>query len=173
MQQCTICKETKPFDLFYKHKKYKTGYRTQCKVCTNEYHTNRYAELKAQGHKYIKSKKDSLRKNNLRTMFGISEEEYDIILKSQNHCCAVCKRHESSFNIKLHVDHAHEESKHVPKNAIRGLLCSDCNVRLISNHTDPEIFLSAAKYLTRHTGHITPGYVRKKKYSSWKKKVEK
>ena len=62
------------------------------------------------------------RKSYLKRLYNISLEEYDKKLKEQNNCCAICKRHESKFKKKLHVDHDHKTGK------VRDLLCAGCNV---------------------------------------------
>jgi len=73
------------------------------------------------------------RKQWLRRAYGLSTQEYEDMLVSQGHVCAICG---NSRNGKyLPVDH-----KHVPdyetmlpeqkRKHIRGILCSDCNKAL-------------------------------------------
>lgn len=62
-----------------------------------------------------------------------TEELYNELLTNQQKCCAVCKKHESNFKIKLAVDHCHENGN------IRGLLCRRCNtfvIPLVEKHRD-------------------------------------
>lgn len=60
--------------------------------------------------------------------YGITLEEYNVILKKQNKVCAACFKPESVVfkgKIKaLAVDHCHIT------NVVRGLLCNRCNVAL-------------------------------------------
>jgi hypothetical protein len=62
------------------------------------------------------------RKSYLKRLYNITLEEYEQKLKEQNYCCAICKRHQSKFKKKLHVDHNHKTGK------VRDLLCAGCNV---------------------------------------------
>jgi hypothetical protein len=92
----------------------------------------------------------------LQYTFGITSEQYETLLQKQNHCCAICKRHETEFAKKLAVDHDHQTQ------AIRGLLCWGCNRRVIGKHRDSTLFKNAAAYLEQEqTGFFVP--IRKKK----------
>src|SRR5271165_6035947 len=59
--------------------------------------------------------------------YNISTEEYLLLLKSQNDCCAICKKSPNKLKqtkgckTKLVIDHDHVTGK------IRGLLCDNCN----------------------------------------------
>ena len=64
----------------------------------------------------------TVRKSNLKRLYGLTIEDYDGMLIAQNGVCAICKEGPSEF--RLAVDHNHETG------AIRGLLCNSCNVRL-------------------------------------------
>ena len=81
------------------------------------------------------------RKNNkLKSLYGISLEEYDKINESQNNVCAICK---SSCNVKknLSVDHNHDNL------SIRGLLCHNCNAGLGHFKDSEQLLATAIKYL--------------------------
>ena len=65
-----------------------------------------------------------LSKAHLKHNFGISIEEYNKMLVSQEHKCLGCKRLEGEFKRKFAVDHDHKTNK------IRGLLCIHCNIIL-------------------------------------------
>ena len=67
---------------------------------------------------------DKVRSHKIKHRFGLSTESYEILLKKQNHCCAICGVHENDYHQKLSIDHCHITGK------IRGLLCSDCNFML-------------------------------------------
>ena len=156
MKTCTVCKEEKELENFYKHKSGKQGRKAVCKSCENIYDKERYNRLKLTGLKYIKNKQSSVRNSNYKSSFGITTEQYDELLEKQDYCCAVCLKHETEFKIRLAVDHAKVESKFVPEGAIRGLLCNDCNLKLISNIVDPDIFERAARYVKQFTGLVVP-----------------
>lgn len=49
------------------------------------------------------------------------EIERQKLSDAQEQKCAICKRHESEFKNRLHVDHNHRSKQ------VRGLLCYSCN----------------------------------------------
>jgi hypothetical protein len=171
MRTCTKCKIEKPTSEFYKHTKYKDGLKTQCKECEGLADKERYAKAKAQGQTYIKNKQESTRRNSLKKKFGITVEQYEELLEKQDHRCAICKKHESEFNRRFAVDHAHTESKEIPAGMIRGLLCFSCNHLVVGRHTDSDIFENASKYLRQHTGWKVPEDMVKPKRKRRKKIV--
>jgi hypothetical protein len=73
-------------------------------------------------HKAFNSEK--ARDYSLRYRYGISQQEYDILLKNQNDTCAICKRDAKQMTYFLHTDHNHITGE------VRGLLCAPCNVYL-------------------------------------------
>ena len=80
-----------------------------------------------QRHKYyvnFKSKREkSWRKYMYKTLYGITQDDYNLMLEKQQGLCAICKRPPKDDQI-LHVDHCHTTGK------IRGLLCSSCNTSI-------------------------------------------
>ncbi len=106
--------------------------------------------IKKRGKKYFKNNKEKIylrRKNNgtscynrlyqLKSRYGILEQEYNSLLFEQDHCCKICKKKDK----KLCVDHDHKTGN------IRGLLCRDCNSGLGMFKDNTEIMLQAIKYL--------------------------
>jgi DNA-directed RNA polymerase subunit RPC12/RpoP len=85
------------------------------------------------------------RRHRLKKCYGLSLEDFDLLLASQDYKCAICKKHNEEeleqLGSNLSVDHNHETQE------IRGLLCRSCNF-LIRNHVTPEIFYKAAEYLS-------------------------
>ena len=81
------------------------------------------------------------RKSYLKRLYNITLEEYEQKLKEQNYCCAICKRHQSKFKKKLHVDHNHKTGK------VRDILCAGCNVDVSVVEDRLEVLL---KYLKKH-----------------------
>ena len=78
----------------------------------------------------------SQRKSSLKSQYGLTLEQFDLLSKSQNYECRICNR-----KIKLCVDHDHKTGK------VRGLLCSRCN-RCIGQFEENVIFLkNAIKYI--------------------------
>jgi len=81
------------------------------------------------------------RKSYLKRAYNVTLEEYEKKLKEQNHCCAICNRHQSKFKRKLAIDHDHKTGK------IRDLLCAGCNVDVSVVEDRLEVLL---KYLNKH-----------------------
>lgn len=64
------------------------------------------------------------------------------MLKQQNDCCKICKKHKSLFKTHLHVDHDHSTGK------IRGLLCQKCNQGIGYFYESIASLQNAIKYLS-------------------------
>lgn len=79
----------------------------------------------------------------LRT-YGLTLDDYDNILESQNNGCAICGKAPEDNGQRLAVDHDHDTG------AVRGLLCIGCNAGLGSFKDDPDLLEEAQKYLYRH-----------------------
>lgn len=72
---------------------------------------------------------------------GLSEREYNWMLKKQDSRCAICKTKAKDLNRRLAVDHCHELG------AIRGLLCINCNLGLGLFRDDLRCLANALVYL--------------------------
>lgn len=92
------------------------------------------------------------RANHLLRKYGITTEQYEELLKKQEHSCAICLRPMSSFKKRLCVDHNHKTGE------IRGLLCNFCNRYFIGRHREDKAqwFIRASEYLLQGTGWIVP-----------------
>lgn len=86
----------------------------------------------------------SSRKNWIKTKYGISIDEYNQKLTQQNNCCAICEKHESTFQRRLAVDHDHTTGK------VRDLLCTKCNLAFGYVDENPEILQKMIIYANRH-----------------------
>lgn len=94
--------------------------------------------------------RESDRAGHLRRKYGITEEQYEELLHQQGGSCGVCGKHESTFPVRLAVDHNHRTGE------VRGLLCNYCNHRLVGRHTDPDLLLAVSSYLRKGTGLFVP-----------------
>ena len=104
-----------------------------CASCYNIANSNRTPEVREATIKrqkeYARLHPETPEKNRarqLKSKYGISIEEYNNLLVSQNNGCAICGK-KTAYNNgtkRLHVDHCHNTNK------IRGLLCSQCNTTL-------------------------------------------
>jgi hypothetical protein len=92
--------------------------------------------------------REYLRNAGLKHRFGITIEQYNTMLDSQHHVCAICGapdgNGEGYHRKRLAVDHCHATGK------LRRLLCQDCNIALGKLKDDPGLFLKAAQYLIDH-----------------------
>ena len=58
-------------------------------------------------------------------MYGLTPEQYKMILKRQKNKCTVCPTKLSKLSSKeIHIDHNHKTGK------VRGILCQKCNLAL-------------------------------------------
>ena len=92
-----------------------------------------------------------VRDRNLRVSYGITLKQYNDIAESQGWRCAVCNRHQDEFGKgkkpkmkRLFVDHCHKT------NAVRGLLCPNCNTAVGMMNEDPVAAVRFVEYLTKH-----------------------
>jgi hypothetical protein len=112
MKTCTKCGETKPTTAFYQWRKDCPSLRPRCRSC-----------MSAWSAEYKRANPDYRRADTLQRKFGISLDEYDAMLKSQSGVCAICAK-PCATGKRLAVDHNHKTG------AVRGLLCSSCNIKL-------------------------------------------
>lgn len=78
--------------------------------------------------------------------FGVTPEQLDYFIRSQNGCCAICGKRISGKG--AHLDHDHET------NIIRGLLCFRCNAALGLFDDNIHKLRNAAKYLRRFSQKV-------------------
>lgn len=132
MKQCIKCKITKEIHDFHKNKKRKDGVAVWCKNCIKTYHAvnkEAIASLHKEYYKeYYKDNKKAMNINNkkylLKIRYGLTLAQWTLIKNKQDNKCALCSREE-----RLCVDHDHNTGH------IRGLLCNNCNINKVSNHT--------------------------------------
>lgn len=87
-------------------------------------------------------KKTHQRRMDLKRKYGLSLQDYDDLLESQDGLCAICKRPPVEGR-NLAVDHDHSTG------VIRGLLCHNCNVAIGNFGESLEIIKAAVVYLER------------------------
>lgn len=112
---CERCKETKEVR-FYKTQKL-------CAKCAKIDRAERKAVRRSGWRKAAPEKyRTQDNRQDLMKHYGITPEQRQEMFDAQNGQCAICGKHESEFQKRLHVDHVHNETK-----LIRGLLCTRCN----------------------------------------------
>lgn len=137
---CPYCKQDKPLSEWSTSKNIH-----YCKVCWRnrsttfrKMHRSRHLEISKKCWSKNKDKYNLDRKPGGRTV-------YETLFFEQSGLCAICNRPETSQRYKtLTVDHCHKTE------AIRGLLCSNCNRALGMFRDSLTILESAIKYLKRY-----------------------
>jgi len=135
VRKCRICGEEKEEHQFHFYENARTNelhYRTECISC-------RYKQAKER-------RKLSGHADHLQYEHGMTEAQYELLLKSQNGVCAICGAIDAQNNWSkyLIVDHDHKTFK------IRGLLCSLCNRALGYFKDNPKFLRKAAEYLEKN-----------------------
>ena len=115
---CPRCKLNLDVSCFQKNKASKDGLQYHCKSCRKEIDSR--PEHRAQHRKRYHENKDQYLDDTYKRKYGITLEEYNMLLGKQKNVCAICSEVCSSKR-RLAVDHNHETG------AVRGLLCSNCN----------------------------------------------
>ncbi len=123
MKTCGNCRISKPHGDFYTTNSSGDGYASVCKICQRK----------------------NARVRKLNRDYGMSEYQYEIMLKSQENVCAICGEPETRKQYDkiraLSVDHDHKTHK------VRGLLCHKCNTALGGFNDDPELLIKAINHL--------------------------
>ena len=115
----------------------------------NERRRERYAKDPEYAERIRKSMRGidpRVRRNQrLKANYGISQEDYEKMLRQQNFVCDICgTKHQEKRGKRLHVDHCHTHGH------VRALLCSACNTALGKMKDDTERLKSAIRYLEKH-----------------------
>lgn len=86
---CIKCGVDKPLSEYGKQSANKDGLYYHCKECVSTYHKARYNDPKYRDYQRVTS---------LRATFGISLEEYELMLNEQGGVCAICKKEETKIH---------------------------------------------------------------------------
>ncbi len=146
-QECRVCHVMLPLSEFHKQHTMKLGVRKICKKCNSDV-----------AAEWNDANLDRVLDNRLRRDFGITLDDYNVMLEAQNGLCAICgeppritlgresqrreeRRQGRQRAPQLVVDHDHETGK------IRGLLCVPCNRGIGFLKDDTVTVRSALKYL--------------------------
>ena len=130
---CSNCEQIFPLDAFWKsgHKEARKGRVTYCRDCMKDYSAERYEN-------------GTSRNSRLERLYGITLEQYDVMLKKQGNCCVLCGSRTPKRGNRFIVDHEHKTGK------VRGLLCHLCNTGLGMFQDNPDLLKVAASYLEAH-----------------------
>lgn len=125
--------------------KYPQGYFKEkpCRRCLTTFQPN------APSHRYCSQfcADEALTDKYLIRNYGITKQNYNSMLSTQNELCAICNGEgflmDPSHKVKLVVDHCHTSGK------VRGLLCHNCNRVLGLLQDDIGSIQRALKYLEK------------------------
>lgn len=128
-----------------KRKEYYQLHKEEKKEKSRQYYLAHREEIKEYKKEYHKKRKDIhkeiCRKNDLKRKFGITIDDYKLMLEKQNYCCLICGTHRNEFNKDFAVDHNHKTGN------VRGLLCGKCNQGLGKFNDNIELLEKAINYL--------------------------
>lgn len=105
------------------------------KIANNQKAINKY--------KKTPTGKTKAREYHLKATYNLTVEQYNEMLKEQNHKCCICGLDEVDNKVKLAVDHCHKTGK------VRGLLCKFCNVGLGNFKDNINSLSKAISYLSK------------------------
>lgn len=110
-----------------------TTYKQRRDEYREKYYSSESTHVREQRNTWKRSPKGvrCVKNTQLKSSYGITLSEYEMKLAEQRGNCAICERPASIFKKGLHVDHNHKTGK------IRGLLCTNCNTRLVASLEDP------------------------------------
>lgn len=131
LKQCTKCHQEKTLDNFKKHN------GRWCTPCKNQWSRTNYKKKKPLTRRFI----------NAKNHYGISEEDFKVMMKRK--ACEICKEPFQSSKDK-NIDHCHNTDD------IRGLLCGSCNKMLGYSKDDRKILMGAIKYLMKYQDGFEP-----------------
>ena len=167
---CSKCKLDLPLSEFWKDKYQSDGLRTACRICNKnnkvylkEYYERRKAsgehkayrdknvdKIRQQSRDWHKDNPEKSKANTLRSKYaryGLSVEQYNAMVESQNGACAICERVPSD---SLQIDHDHSccsENARSCGECVRGLLCRNCNSMLGYINDDQKVLENGIAYL--------------------------
>lgn|SRR5574343_135398 len=156
MKFCPKCGKKKPESDFYTDKSRLALNKLSghCKDCKREqarfYASKNRVEIIEYHREHYRKNRAKYRDRFLKSKYGITENDFLLMLKRQRGRCAICKRHHKKcargrcLGVALHVDHDHATGR------IRGLLCHHCNHRL-DMFTSEKLLLRTLQYIKHST----------------------
>lgn len=139
-KKCRKCLEYKPLTDFHRNKTSNDGRQSSCKPCNQARAEEWQRTNKEQYEAGLKRRasEDKYELNRKLRKYGITEEDYNELLRKSEGACMICKLIPLNW---LVIDHCH--STHV----VRGLLCGNCNTALGLLKDSQENLTRAIEYL--------------------------
>jgi hypothetical protein len=142
-KDCKYLADKNKFKLDYQNNPEKYKKKSITSYFKNHKENKEKAKLRA---KLTRIKNPSQFKNSkLKQAYGISLDEFNVLLNNQNNCCAICTQPFSSKKMseKPFVDHNHKTGK------VRQLLCLNCNSIIGYSRENMLVLKAAIKYLKK------------------------
>lgn len=119
----------------------------------NKYYAANRAKIVARACAQVKKRwetdpeyRNHRRNKNYIRFYGITLDQYNEMLMSQNNSCAICKTPQVEGTKKrLCIDHCHDSK------IVRGLLCYECNFALGKFKDDVNLLKAAIEYLEKQS----------------------
>lgn len=118
--------------------------KEKCKATTKLWYENNKASIREK--EKTPEGRARKRSNWIKTKYGISQSDFEIMNSRQGGVCAICQK---DRGLVLNTDHCHKTG------AVRGLLCRDCNVGLGFFKDSQTALQKAISYLSKHTDQET------------------
>lgn len=161
IKYCTLCKQNKDIDNFYRNKRNKDGFNIWCKPCASKKqrennikvggwykrNINKYREYRK---RWRSGNKNKIHQYTIKQEYGITIEQYNEMLVMQDGRCAICSEYETSTHkgkiCRLSVDHDHATGR------LRQLLCKRCNSVIGMVRDNIQLLNKAISYIELHKG---------------------
>jgi hypothetical protein len=142
-------------DLVVKNMEYKKNNRDIVNKWNKEDRKLNPEKYKRYEQNYIKKHGiEKIRLMEVLRIHGLTKDQYETMIFSQNNKCAICKESETRMGrsgeiAQLCIDHCHKsEANGIYK--IRGLLCHSCNTGIGKFRDNIDLLKSAITYLEKH-----------------------
>ncbi len=142
-KECTTCSHVKPLTEFHKAKTGLYGVRGDCKQCKN---ASKRSNRAGPDRQKIKDQEHDMW---LRRTYGVTLQDYYLMLEDQGGKCAICATSEPGRGKdRFCIDHCHTTGK------VRGLLCMPCNVSIGHLKDNVQLIENALNYVKVHSNHV-------------------
>jgi hypothetical protein len=154
---CAICGAVKPLSEFsVGAKASKGGKGSYCRPCAaerqREWRVANPGRIREHRQQHNERRKPARPAQRIKQTYGITLEDYERILESQQGGCGICGGPRNGPGKRFHIDHDHTCCPWVGScgKCIRGLLCGNCNTMLGLAKEDPDRLRAAIAYLDRY-----------------------
>lgn len=122
------------------------------KLREKQYYEDNKERIKQVQKQWRDANKEKLRAAKRKRNYGLTQEQYDQMLKDQNKACEICEittdqlalKYPSSYHKNLVVDHCHYSGK------VRSLLCHHCNLFVGYLESKQDVLQKAVEYIDEH-----------------------